>query len=262
MREKKIYCGNQYMEVDIFPCTFMQQARKGKRAKKKKISAPKQRNLNDKNARRYFMQLVKTNFSKEDLHIVLTYKDEFLPSTVEEAEKIVKNFLRRVKDRRHKEKLEPLKYIVVTEKGEENGRIHHHLFMNGGLDRSILQALWSARRIKGEKEPRYLGKLDAHYLKPKKNGLDDLAAYLSKSPEGKKRWIPSKNLKKPVSRNNDFKYSKSEVARIAKAFPDITYWEKKYKGWTLAGECDIKVIYNENIGWSIYAKLCRKESAT
>lgn len=247
------------MEVDIFPYTFMQQKRKGRRSRREKVSAPKQRNLNEKNAKRYFMQLVKTNFNKQDLHIVLTYKDEFLPDTIEEAENIVKNFLRRVNRRRKKEGLEPMKYVLVTEKGTENGRIHHHLIMSGGLDRRILQDLWSVRKVKGEKQPRYLGKLDAHYLKPKRNGLDDLAAYLCKDPQGKKRWIPSKNLEKPISRSNDCKYSKREVERIAKEFTDLAYWEKKYKGWTLTGDYDFKVVYNENVGWSIYIRMCKKE---
>ena len=85
VREKKIYCGDTYLEVDIYPYVKIQE--KGKRAKKKKESLPKQKNLNDKNARRKFVQLVETNFGENDLAVHLTYSDETLPGNIEEAEK-------------------------------------------------------------------------------------------------------------------------------------------------------------------------------
>lgn len=58
MREKKIYCGKHYREVDIYPYTAAQltASTRGKRSKKIKETEPKQKNLNDKNARRYFTQ--------------------------------------------------------------------------------------------------------------------------------------------------------------------------------------------------------------
>jgi len=67
------------MEVDIYPYTKDQQEmnRRGKRARKQKESAPKQRNLNDKNARRYLTQLANTNFTQDDLHITATSSGNF-----------------------------------------------------------------------------------------------------------------------------------------------------------------------------------------
>lgn len=256
MREKKIYCGDNYLEVDIFPYTFMKTGRNGRRSKKEKVSAPKQRNLNDKNARRYLVQKVKANFDSNDLYITLTYQDKFLPATLEEAEKIVENFLKRMRRRRRKEGLEDLKYILVT---ECEARIHHHLIINGGLDREVIQALWCMRRKKGEEQGEFIGLIQAQRLKPSNNRLEALCNYLSKDPKGKKRWSASKKLKSPVSRTNDCKYSKREIERIAKSVPDSTYWEKKYKGWILDDGAELKVIYNENVGWSIYAKMCKKE---
>ena len=46
VREKKIYCGKKYLEVDIYPYTENQKevSRRGKRAKKEKVSEPKQKN--------------------------------------------------------------------------------------------------------------------------------------------------------------------------------------------------------------------------
>lgn len=52
MREKKIYCGDAYREVDIFSYTDTQKTASSRRKRSKKIkeSEPKQKNLNDKNA--------------------------------------------------------------------------------------------------------------------------------------------------------------------------------------------------------------------
>lgn len=267
MREKKIYCGEKYLEVDIFPYTLTQQevSKRGKRAKKEKVSEPKQRNLNDKNSKRYFIQLGKGNFDNGDLHVTLTYKPKYLPETVKEAEKEAYKFLRRIAYRMKKEGLGELKYILVTEhiaegEGERPVRIHHHIIMNGGLDRDIVENLWSRRRVKGQKEGERIGVINADRLQPDENGIEGLCTYLSKNTNRKKRWSSSQNLKKPVSRNNDFKYSKREVEKVAKEMPDVAYWEKKYKGWTLAGgDYSFKAAYNENTGWSIALKMCRKE---
>ena len=59
IREKKIDCA-EYREVDIIPRTeAAEQASRGKRGKKRKVNAPKQKDLNDKNAKRYLVQLGK-----------------------------------------------------------------------------------------------------------------------------------------------------------------------------------------------------------
>lgn len=266
-REKKIYCGEKYLEVDIFPYTKNQEevSRRGKRSKKKNESEPKQKNLNDKNARRYFTQFVNTNFDEKDLHVTATYKDKFLPATPEEAEREISNFLRRVSYRRKKEGLDPLKYILVTEyttkkDGEKLVRIHHHIFMNGGLDRDVIEDIWSKRKQKGQKKGESIGYINADRLQPDENGAAALCRYLTKYTNRKKRWSSSHNLKKPYSRTNDHKYSRREVERICKNIPDRTYWEKKYPGWTLTdSDYGFKAEYNEITGWSIYLKMRRLE---
>ena len=142
IREKKIFCGDHYREVDIFGYTTAQKnaAARGKRSKKVQESEPKQKNLNDKNARRYFVQLGNLNFGDdpEALHVTATYSAKHLPRTVEAAEKEVSNYLRRVAYARKKEGLPPLKYILVTayttaRNSGKPTRIHHHIVMNGGL---------------------------------------------------------------------------------------------------------------------------------
>jgi hypothetical protein len=267
-REKKIHCGDEYLEVDIFPYSDNQQQasrnKRGKRSKKEKESESKQKNLNDKNARRYLTQLANTNFSVRDLHVTATYSNKFLPDTIEEAEKEISNYLRRVNYKRKKEGLPPLKYIIVTEYStkrneEKPTRIHHHIFMNGGLDRDAVEELWCKRRQKGQKKGERIGFINADRLQPDENGVAALCTYLVKNPNGKKRWSSSQNLEKPWSRTNDHKYSKREIEKIAKNPPDVDYWEKKYPGWTLVNnDYALKMEYNEVAGWYIYLKMRRR----
>ena len=51
IREKRIYCGEEYLEVDIVAVTNMPEAGKGKRGK----SSQAQKNLNDKRSKRRFV---------------------------------------------------------------------------------------------------------------------------------------------------------------------------------------------------------------
>lgn len=261
MRRKEIHCGAAYLEIDVYPYSDQQRnASRGQRGKKQRVTAPKQKNLNDKNARRYLTQLANANFGDEDLHVTATYKQKFLPATIEEAEREARNFLRRVEYRRKKEGLPPLKYILVTEystgkNSEKPVRIHHHFFMNGGLDRDTVESLWSRPKPKGQKHGERIGFINADRLQPEENGVEALCRYLTKHPNGKKRWSSSQNLEKPWFRTNDNEFSRRQVEKIAKTPPDPALWEKKYPDFILT-EC--KPEFNERTGWSMYVKMRRR----
>ena len=162
IREKKIYCGKSYREVDIFQYTDAQyRATRRTRSKKVRESEPKQKNLNDINARRYFIQLGNLNFGDDPdaLHVSATYSPKYLPATVEDAEREATNYLRRISYRREKEGLPPLKYLLITSYTTKRNsdtpvRIHHHIVMNGGLDRDTVEELWRKRKRKGQKKGR------------------------------------------------------------------------------------------------------------
>mgnify|MGYP000828740046 FL=1 len=144
IREKRIYCGEEYLEVDIVAVTNMPEVGKGKSGK----SSQAQKNLNDKRSKRRFVQIANTNFGTNDFHISATYNNEHLPMSLEEAEKNVHNYLDRIKRRMKRETGEDLKYMLVTEytPEEEEGqltlqgidsddkstkavRIHHHIII-------------------------------------------------------------------------------------------------------------------------------------
>lgn len=222
IREKKTDCAD-YREVDIIPRTDeAEKATRGKRGKKRKAQKPKQKGLNDKNAKRYLVQLGNGNFHAGDLHISCTYSADTLPGTVEDAEKIVGNYLRRIAYRRNKLGLEPLKYILVTEykfskQGQQLKRIHHHIIMNGGQDRDEVEMMWTAQRInwraadspdkKAAQEYRdsveKMGWVNADRLQMNENGIEGLCKYIIKDPQGKKRYSSSRNLERPETERTD-----------------------------------------------------------
>ena len=227
IREKRIYCGEEYLEVDIVPVTNMPEAGKGKKGK----SSQAQKNLNDKRSKRRFVQIANTNFGADDLHISATYNEEHLPITLEEAERNVHNYLDRVKRRMKRVTGQDLKYMLVTEytPEEEEGqltlegmedkqtravRIHHHIILNGGLSRDDLELMWSTTRINWKKvqnDPEYrktvdyLGFVNCDRLQPNENGIEGLVNYINKRKKGCKKWSTSMNLKKPKEKKNDHK---------------------------------------------------------
>ncbi|MCD8087117.1 MAG: hypothetical protein LUE22_00815 [Oscillospiraceae bacterium] len=279
-REARTYCGTGYMTVDLFRYSqSAQEAARAPRRRRERVSAPKQKNLNDKKARRYFVQLCNSNFGAKDYHVSLTYSPENLPENLEEAKREMKNYLRRVDRRRKKLGLEPLKYIAVTEGAAGRGsgrlvRVHHHIIVNGGLSREAMEALWTKERInwrKAEQEPGYLnavrkiGFANCDSLQPGENGIEALARYLTKDPAGRKRWSCSQNLEKPVRVKNDHKYSVRQMENAARS-GDIwarAWWEERYPGYTLAGSADMAVEAeppDEMNGWVIFARLRKIEN--
>ena len=83
----RVDCGG-YREVDIIPRTDnAERAVKGRRGKRQRVSEPKQKDLNEKNSKRYLVQLGNGNFGAGDLHVTLTYSAKHLPWTVGGAER-------------------------------------------------------------------------------------------------------------------------------------------------------------------------------
>lgn len=263
VREKKIYCGKDYLEVDVIPCS---KKGKGKRVKVKE-STEGQKNLNEKNAKRRFVQLGNTNFGKGDLCVDSTYSDDNLPDTLGQALKDLENYIRRIKY--HMKKIgKELKYMAVVEyslmneDGEEIDtddesakpvRIHHHLIINGGLDRDFVESLWS-KKVKGKKEPESMGFCNADRLQPNENGIEGRCKYMQKRKKGCKRYMCSQNLKKPVRRKNDSKYSFKQLRELRKTPEDKEHWRKQFPGYE---PTRIEWEYNDFTGWAVYVKLRR-----
>ena len=135
---KEITAGEQF-EVEIYPQFRSMDEVPPEGLKKDNTKA--QKNLNDKNARKYVERLINENFTDRDIWITLTYDDEHLPpdGDIDAAIKNMQNYIRRINYQRKKQGFGNCKYIYVTEYNpDEEIRWHHHLVMDGDLDLSLI----------------------------------------------------------------------------------------------------------------------------
>ena len=142
-REKMYDCGED-LNVFIFQVFQTGRYSGGKRVKRKP-STETQKKLNQRHREEKLTRLLNTNFTSEDLEIHLTYREE-QPESDEEATRNLRNYIRRIKRLRKKLGLPTLKYIAVTERGKRGGRYHHHITVNGGIDRDALESMWEHGR--------------------------------------------------------------------------------------------------------------------
>ena len=222
-RERKHICG-EYMEVEIFP-VYTKAKWRGKR---KKPTSEIQQRLNQRHAEGKLRRLLHTNFTAKDLFVTLTFNDANLPVSVEEAQRLLQNFLRRLKRKFAKLGTE-LKYVYILEKGQENGRLHVHMVVSGGMDEEELVALWG------------MGEVRSDGLRFDEDGLAALARYFTKGdaenggkPITWKRWVASRNLDKPEVRERDGRLPHRKMAGLCQNGGDTDYLETEYCGYEVA----------------------------
>ena len=257
VREQRHVCGDNYMEIDLYPISEREKGA-SLSAKRRQASSRIQQNLNARNARRYFIQLLNANFTESDIHWTGTYDDAHLPDSIEQADHDLELFLRRVRSQSRKRGLPAPRFIAVTEWREEGDglpavRVHHHVVLSCGLSRDELERLW----YRGTDKER-LGITNADRLQFDRESLERLANYLTKYTNRKRRWRQSRGLEKPQRpRPNDGKYTRRQLERLVTsgAVFDSEFWRRKYQGWEIN---DITPIQNDvTKEWSIYLKLRR-----
>ena len=241
------------IEVDIYP-TFGAR-RDLPRTRKRRESLPKQKNLNDKRAKRHLNQLASCNFGKGDLWGTFTYRNGEEPESIDDAERLFSNFIRRVNRRRKKKGLNNLKYIYVTEWSndiDKGIRVHHHMIFSGDQDRDELEALW-----------KHGDRTETKRLAPDSNThITGLIKYITKDikgeerPKYKRRWRASKGLKKPIVTRSYSKFSRSKVNHMARDYQLLEHeLLNKYKNVRFV---DADIYTNEvNGGFYIYARMVR-----
>ena len=248
------------MTVDIIQYTDTQ-ARAVKNTRRRQyLSKPSQLNANDKNTRIYVQQLLNTNFAElGGYHVTMTYKEDRKPELLDTAIRDRTNYLRRVTAACKSKGLSPPVYFAVTEygekgKGQKLGRVHHHVVIRCGLSRDELEGLWSYRD-KGK--PVMIGRCNADRLQCDKDGLQALANYLCKRPEGRRRYTCSRNMKRPYQTRNDTKYTARQLQKITRLVDEYRaqeYIENLYPGWEfVSGETAVNAVTGkESISIQLY----------
>ena len=238
-------CGDERVEVDIYPSFGSR--RDMPRTKRRRESRQAQKNLNEKRARRYLIQLACTNFGEKDYWCTLTYDGDHLPDDLKGCQKEFQKWIRKVNRLRKKKGLPGnARYIVITEH-TESVRAHHHVLIDGDLSRDELEDLWTCgkrnnfRRIDPDDDFQ----------------IEGIARYLGKDPKGRKRWSRSRNLKEPTVTRSYSRFSKRRVERMA--MDEELLRERLEKSYPGCRMLDAKIRINDiNGGFYIYARMKRR----
>lgn len=227
-REKRYTCKNGYTEVGI--CQLKEtNAHKLPRAKRERLSLPKQKNLNNENSRSAMRLVFHENFGDGDYCISPTYSPEYLPENDKEAQKGLNAYIRKLRAL-YRQYGQELKYLYVTEKGTKNGRVHHHIVVNNvGISRDVIENLWC------------YGYANSICLQPDPDGsFNNIADYLMKSAENAekhaRKWNCSRNLRRPVKSISDKEVSAKQLRSLTEAKRNDELQkavEKLYSGYRL-----------------------------
>ncbi|GFH43028.1 hypothetical protein Hs30E_15790 [Lactococcus hodotermopsidis] len=276
MRNIAISADDKYRECSILGKSLpVDLVRGGKPRKKKEVaSRPVQKNLNYRNAQKWFRLSAIANFDNGDYYGTFTFDDEHLPENLEACEKEISNFLKRINRARKKKELPSLKYLGVIE-GKTEGRLHFHLIMDNLLGRDEIENLWAKGRGKNRK---FMGKGEVVVIRPQNDvpGVEVIATYLTKefkleNRKGKRKWFSSRNLKKPiVERAQNWKYSRAKIASLLEKDElerqlelDNPEWEliefpRKNPETEREEYVKLDVRENEFLGTSIYYRMRRR----
>ena len=261
VRERIVSQANKYLDVDMFIYTDEQdEAVHSTRKKREHYTRKSCEKQNERRARIYFGQLLNCNFGANDLHVSLTYDNDNLPCNIEEAYGVVRNYIKRINYARKKAGLPSCKCLIVDEHNADEttgkpSRIHHHIVMDGALDRDTVEALWSYGRGKNKKP---YGFANADKLQVSEDGLCALAEYLTKPRTHHKRWTSSHGLRKPDCYRRDGRISQRKLAKLGRGEIDMSEIEREYHGYELCrNEHGYKATYSDISGWRVSLKLKR-----
>lgn len=220
------------LEAEVYPVFGREKSAKLREARKS-ITPDRQRAQNIRRSKRMLVLMLEENFrADQDVHVTLTYAQAV---AFRQCRKDLSNFLRKVRRLRQQRKLPDLKYIYAI--GHDEGhRIHVHVVMNGGIDRTELEKIWGK------------GYANCLILQSYGNGLQGIANYLFRQNDQERErrketfrsWNGSRNLKKPKERTSDSKVSNRRVKLIAQDFRNEAkhVMEKIYPGYALE-RCDV-----------------------
>lgn len=224
---KKIWAGDVYEAKE-----YNSQRQKGKgceRAMRENISPEKIAEYNFLETRKKCGRMINANFKAGDIFLTLTYRKQV---GIEDALRLFRNFIWRLKRLRKRKGLDALKYIYVIETGKK-GREHLHMIIND-MDVTLkeLTELWG------------LGRVMISRLEPG-GDYTGLAFYITKEnyKEYGRRWNGSRNLEKPketvteVVKSRRLRVPKNyRVVEEINYYSDMTGFTRYMKAIRIGGE--------------------------
>ena len=190
-RRKIIQAGRLWMAVQYTAIHTQNQA--ARRSARQLISTPARESLNAKLSWQKLMLVLACNFKTTDIVVTLTYREEDLPKVREDADRLLSNFIRRLRtERKANSPPDVLQYVRITEGYHTGGRLHHHLIINAtGRDYELIRSLW-----------RHGDNIEFEWFGA--DGAERWAKYLTKEPReqgrryvGDRTWRCSRGLRRP-----------------------------------------------------------------
>lgn len=204
--------------------------------------------VNDRNSRKKFERLAECNFCVgKDYALTLTYEGT-APEDQAICSRDLRNYLARVNRARKKAGLKKAKCMGVIQTGEK-GRLHHHLLIEGGLDRDRMEQLWGH------------GFANCDRIQASKGGLTAICRYMTrcfdaKRDKGRHRYFYTRNLDhRPRVTESRTRISRRQAERIREDadLEGEAIMRKKYPGLRLE---DLTIRQSEWLpGCYIYARL-------
>ena len=210
---KRIWAGDVYEEKIYF--SPRERGISCERAAKENLSTEKMAEYNCMAAKRRCARMVNANFRQGDLFLTLTFRERV---DVENALRLFRNFISRLKRLRKRKGYSELKYLYVVE--SKRKREHIHLLINK-MDISMkeLSEVWG------------LGRVMVSILEPG-GDYTGLAFYITKEnyKEYGKRWSGSRNLEKPKVKvtlvSEEKKTKRLRVPKNYKVIEEVQYYSE------------------------------------
>ena len=210
---KRIWAGDVYEEKIYF--SPRERGMSCERGAKENISSEEMAEYNCLEARRKCARMVNANFRQGDLFLTLTFRERV---DVENALRLFRNFISRLKRLRKRKGYSELKYLYVVE--SKRKREHIHLLINK-MDISMkeLSEVWG------------LGRVMVSILEPG-GDYTGLAFYITKEnyKEYGKRWSGSRNLEKPKVKvtlvSEEKKTKRLRVPKNYKVIEEVQYYSE------------------------------------
>lgn len=210
---KRIWAGDVYEEKIYF--SPRERGMSCERAAKENLSTEKMEEYNCMEARRKCARMVNANFRQGDLFLTLTFRERV---DVENALRLFRNFISRLKRLRKRKGYSELKYLYVVE--SKRKREHIHLLINKmELTMKELSEVWG------------LGRVMVSILEPG-GDYTGLAYYITKEnyKEYGKRWSGSRNLEKPKVKvtlvSEEKKTKRLRVPKNYKVIEEVQYYSE------------------------------------
>lgn len=225
-KEHSTMSKNSYLTVQIYP-EFASFTKSGKRRSNYKPTSDRQKEINERNKKLHLIHTCNENFTENDFKVELTYSNENLPDTIEQAQRDFVNFIRRYNRLRKKKGLSPAKYFQVLECGKVNGRFHHHCIISGDLDYKEIRDCWGK------------GITRATLLEfNEQTGIQGLVEYMLKLPivsNNSKSYKISRNMKKIEPQNYSSRLWNKDLKNMI-TYTDFNVLERLYPEFKLCGE--------------------------